>query len=33
MSYSILKKYIAICKILNINPTFEGLNKIKFILK
>ena len=33
MSVKILNKYIQICKALDLEPTFEGLKKIKVVLK
>ena len=33
MSIKILNQYIQICKVLNLEPTFEGLKKIKVVLK
>lgn len=33
MSIKILNKYIQICKVLDLEPTFEGLKKVKLVLK
>jgi hypothetical protein len=33
MSISILKKYMDICKILKVEPSFEGLREISKILE
>jgi hypothetical protein len=33
MSYKTLKSFMEICRLLNIDPTFENLNKVRKLIK